>query len=115
MPPATPPAPLTGNAPAPVPGGVVVADPPGGIPVPWSEVAKRNMMLAAMVRRAGWACQELQRTGEWRPKHAPPFSVQAAQRKLGSLLVPYPSIDRATLPRNTHFVHRACTTPGDVR
>ena len=36
-------------------------------------------------------------------KHAPPFSVQAAQRKLGSLLVPYPSIDRATLPRNTHF------------
>jgi len=35
---------------------------------------------------AGKACKELQKAGQWRPKHAPPFSVQSAQRKLGRLI-----------------------------
>jgi hypothetical protein len=52
-PPAMPPAPLSlGTAPAPAnphnnKNGM---DPPGGTPVLWSEVAKRNTMLAAMVK-----------------------------------------------------------------
>jgi len=48
-----PPAPLSwGTAPAPaIPhNNKNGMDPPGGTPVLWSEVAKRNTMLAAMVK-----------------------------------------------------------------